>query len=109
MSTEERIIAKIKQVRTSGQMYFIAGRVMGHELATVEGDSGAGIVITSDGQALIGDNIHIGPADDLRRNLAGLVEAAGLNSAELAYFWDKYRLAVSDMRAGNSAANRVDF
>ena len=99
-TTEDRIIEKIKAVRTSAAMYHIAGRVMGHELATVEGDTGAGIVITSDGQAMIGDNLHLGPAAALRRNVAGLVEAAGLDSAERAYFWDRYRLAVRDMSGG---------
>lgn len=46
---DARITEKITRVQTSPVLYHVAGRVMGHELAEVEGDDGSGIVITSDG------------------------------------------------------------
>lgn len=90
MDTETRMIGKLKRVRSSGLMYLVIGRIVGEELAAVEGDTGAGIVFTGDGQALIGDNIHLGSAVDLRQNVAGYVEAAGLDMEERALFWARF-------------------
>lgn len=90
MDVESTMIAKLKRVKSSGLMYLIIGRIVGEELASVEGDTGAGITFTADGQALIGDNIHVGSAVDLRHNVAGYVEAADLDAAETGLFWSKF-------------------
>ena len=51
---DARIVEKIKRTAAPAEVYHVAGRVMGHELAEVEGDDGSGLVITSDGWAQIG-------------------------------------------------------
>ena len=97
---DARIVAKIERVQTTGEMYHVAGRVMGHELAEVEGDDGSGIVITSDGWAQIGGNIFLGPAEGLVVNLERVIAAAGLDQDEAARFWARYAEAVRDLRPG---------
>ena len=95
---DARITEKIARVQTSPVLYHVAGRVMGHELAEVEGDDGSGIVITSDGWAQIGGNVFLGAAEALRGNLEGLIAAAGLTEAEAVRFWARYAACVRDMR-----------
>lgn len=95
---DARIVEKIKATAAPAELYHVAGRVMGHELAEVDGDDGTGIVITSDGMAQIGGNVFLGPADGLRRALATLIELAKLDQAEAARFWDRYAATVADWR-----------
>ena len=95
---DARITEKIKRVHTTPQLYHVAGRVMGHELAEVEGDDGSGIVITSDGWAQIGGKIFLGPAEGLVVNLERAIAAAGLDQDEAARFWARYEEAVRDLR-----------
>ena len=96
---DARITEKITRVQTSPVLYHVAGRVMGHELAEVEGDDGSGIVITSDGWAQIGGNVFLGPAEGLVVNLERAIAAAGLDQDEAARFWARYEEAVRDLRA----------
>ena len=95
---DARIVEKIKRTAAPAEVYHVAGRVMGHELAEVEGDDGSGIVITSDGWAQIGGSIFLGPAEGLRRTLDTLIAAAGLDQVEAGRFWDRYGAVVSDWR-----------
>lgn len=95
---DARIVEKIKRTAAPAEVYHVAGRVMGHELAKVEGDDGGGIVITSDGWAQIGGSIFLGPAEGLRRTLDTLIAAAGLDQVEAGRFWDRYGAVVSDWR-----------
>ncbi len=95
---DARIVEKIKATAAPAELYHVAGRVMGHELAEVDGDDMSGIVITSDGWAQIGGSIFLGPAEGLRRGLDTLIAAAGLDQAEAARFWDRYAAIVSDWR-----------
>ena len=87
---DARIVEKIKRTAAPAEVYHVAGRVMGHELAEVEGDDGGGIVITSDGWAQIGGNIFLGPAEGLRRGLETLIGLAKLDQVEAGRFWDRY-------------------
>lgn len=95
---DARIVEKIKATAAPAEVYHVAGRVMGHELAEVDGDDGSGIVITSDGWTQIGGNIFLGPAEGLRRGLDTLIELAGLDQAEAARFWERYAATVADWR-----------
>ena len=95
---DARIVEKIKATAAPAEVYHVAGRVMGHELAEVEGDDGSGIVITSDGWAQIGGNIFLGPAEGLRRGLETLIGLAKLDQAEAARFWERYAAIVADWR-----------
>ena len=95
---DARIVEKIKATAAPAWVYHVAGRVMGHELAEVEGDDGSGVVILSDGWAQIGGNVFLGPAEGLRRGLETLIELAGLTEEEGARFWALYSEAVRDLR-----------
>lgn len=95
---DARIVEKIKATAAPAEVYHVAGRVMGHELAEVEGDDGGGIVITSDGWAQIGGNIFLGPAEGLRRGLETLIGLAKLDQVEAARFWERYAAIVADWR-----------
>ena len=95
---DARIVEKIKRTAAPAEVYHVAGRVMGHELAEVEGDDGSGIVITSDGWAQIGGNVFLGPAEGLVVNLERAIAAAGLDQVEAGRFWDRYGAVVSDWR-----------
>jgi hypothetical protein len=97
---DARIVEKIKRTAAPAEVYHVAGRVMGHELAEVEGDDGSGIVITSDGWAQIGGNVFLGPAEGLVVNLERAIAAAGLDQDEAARFWARYEEAVRDLRPG---------
>lgn len=97
----------------SAKMAAIVGAILGVKFTE---PSLGGISITSDGfiqsteyyGGVMGRSVHLGDADNLRRNLANLVAAAELTKTELTEFNKLYKEHVDDWQLKSGYAKGFD-